>query len=186
MLLDTKTSVTDYLLGESKNSHKSEFWAGQVVAMAGASPTHNILVSNLITLLNNCLRQKDCLVLPSDMLVKVPACESYFYPDVVIVCQKPEYEENQGVTALLNPTIIIEVLSPSTAQKDNTDKLECYLNLQSLMEYHLVDSRKKYVKSYYKQNEKDWILHIYPNTEEKVRIGECELEFKEIYWKTNL
>ncbi|PKQ70958.1 Uma2 family endonuclease [Raineya orbicola] len=182
MQLETKISAQDYLLAESQREIKHEFYAGEIIAMAGASPNHNLIVSNLIFLLNSCLRYKDCIVFPSDMLVKVPECESYFYPDVIIVCQKPEYEEHQGLSVLLNPSIVIEVLSPTTALRDNNEKLECYLSLASLREYHLVDSRKMRIKSYRRAGE-DWLLHISQNFDEKISVGDCEIELKEIYWK---
>ncbi|WP_448528197.1 Uma2 family endonuclease [Raineya sp.] len=182
MQIETKTSIQDYLLAESQKASKHEYYAGEVIAMAGASPQHNIIVGNLITLLNNCLRFKDCIVFPSDMLLKVPECDSYFYPDVTIVCQKPEYEEHQGLLALLNPSIVIEVLSATTAIRDNNEKLDCYLSLESLEEYHLVDSRKMQIKSY-KRNGEDWLLHISQSADEKILFGTCEIALKEVYWK---
>ncbi|MFN3317053.1 MAG: Uma2 family endonuclease, partial [Raineya sp.] len=126
MELLTKISVEEYLEQEAKAEHKSEYHAGETKAMAGASRNHNVLVANIITILNNCLKEKSCLVLPSDMLVKLPDCEKYVYPDLIIVCGEEKYEKHRGLDVLLNPTIVIEVLSESTANYDSNEKMECY------------------------------------------------------------
>ncbi|GAB4131455.1 MAG: Uma2 family endonuclease [Raineya sp.] len=180
-----KISIEEYLEQEAKAQHKSEYHAGEVVAMAGASRNHNVIVINLIKLLILCIDEDSCSILANDMLVKLPACEKYVYPDVVIVCQEEKYEKHRGLDILLNPTIVIEVLSESTAHYDSNEKMECYFTLPSLQEYWLVDSEKVSIKSYKRQNNNDWILHLSKNLEEKVQIGECEVLLKDIYLKTN-
>ena len=181
-----KISVEEYLEQEAKNEHKSEYHAGEVVAMAGASFLHNAIVANLITILNNCLKDENCFALPSDILVKLPICEKFVYPDIVVVCGERLLEKHKGLDALLNPTIIIEVFSESTAHYDSNEKMECYFTLDSLQEYWLVDSEKVAIRSYKRQSNEDWILHLSKNPDEKIQIGECEMLLKDIYLKTNL
>ncbi|WP_448529524.1 Uma2 family endonuclease [Raineya sp.] len=182
----TKISVEEYLEQEAKNHYKSEYHAGEVIAMAGASLTHNVIVANTITILNNCIKEKNCIVLPSDMLVKLSACEKYVYPDIVLLCGEQQIEKHKGLDVLLNPTVIVEVLSVSTAHYDAHEKMECYFTLESLKEYWLIDSEKIAIKGYKKQNENDWHLHLSKNPDEKIQIGECEILIKDIYLKTNL
>ncbi|PKQ70588.1 Uma2 family endonuclease [Raineya orbicola] len=181
-----KISVEEYLEQEARNQHKSEYHAGEVIAMAGASLKHNVIVANVITILSNCTKEKNCIVLPSDILVKLSTCERYVYPDVVLVCGEQHLEIYKGIEVLLNPTIIIEVLSESTAHYDAHEKMECYFALESLKEYWLVDSEKVAIRGYKRQNENDWNLHLTKNPEEKIFIGECEILVKDIYLKTNL
>ncbi|MFN3315639.1 MAG: Uma2 family endonuclease [Raineya sp.] len=186
MNLLTKISVKEYLEQEAKAEYKSEYHAGEIKAMAGASRNHNVLVANLLKKIGLCLENKNCLVFPSDMLVKLPFCDKYVYPDLIIACGEEKYEKHHGLDVLLNPTIVIEVLSESTANYDSNEKMECYFTLESLQEYWLADSERISVKGYKRLPNNDWALHITKNLEEKVQIGECELLLKDIYLKTNL
>jgi Uma2 family endonuclease len=181
-----KISPQEYFEQLAKSEVKLEYHAGEVVAMAGASRNHNILVSNFIFELNNCLRYKKCSIFPSDMLVKLSKCKKYVFPDVTIVCEEEKYEKCKGLDVLLNPTIIIEVLSTSTSAYDSNEKMECYFTLESLQEYWLVDSESVSVKSYKRTTENDWILHLSKNPDEVLKIGECEALLKDIYLKTDL
>ncbi|MFN3317052.1 MAG: Uma2 family endonuclease [Raineya sp.] len=186
MELLTKISVEEYLEQEAKAEYKSEYHAGETKAMAGAQENHNLIAANVLGELYVCLKPKGCKLYPSDMLVKLPICEKYVYPDVVVVCGERLLEKHHGLDVLLNPTIVIEVLSESTANYDSNEKMECYFTLESLQEYWLVDSERIAVKGYKRLPNNDWALHITKNLEEKVQIGECELLLKDIYLKTNL
>ncbi|PKQ70587.1 Uma2 family endonuclease [Raineya orbicola] len=181
-----KISVEEYLEQEARNQHKSEYHAGEVIAMAGASINHNVVVRNLFKNLIFCIDENNCEIFTSDMLVKIPACEKFVYPDLIILCKDRQLEKHKGIDVLLNPTIVIEVLSESTAHYDAHEKMECYFALESLKEYWLVDSEKVSIKGYKRQNESDWNLHLTKNPEEKIFIGECEILVKDIYLKTNL
>jgi Uma2 family endonuclease len=181
-----KISLQEYFEQLAKSEVKLEYHAGEVVAMAGASEKHNLIVGNIVTFLNFCLIHKNCFVYPSDMLVKVSTCEKYIYPDVTIVCGERNLEKYKGLDVLLNPTIIIEVLSASTSAYDSHEKMECYFTLESLQEYWLVDSESVSVKSYKRTTENDWILHLSKNPDEVLKIGQCEVLLKDIYLKTDL
>ena len=176
----------EYFEQLAKSEVKLEYHAGEVVAMAGASENHNLIVVNLINELANCLKYKNCKVYPSDMLLKLPICEKYVYPDITIIYSKVQKEKYRGLDVLLNPTIVIEVLSESTAAKDSYEKMECYFTLESLQEYWLVDSESVSVKSYKRNPENDWILHLSKNPDEVLKIGQCEVLLKDIYLKTDL
>ncbi|TAE06552.1 MAG: Uma2 family endonuclease [Bacteroidetes bacterium] len=182
----TLISPQEYLEQEAQHDHKHEYHAGEIVAMAGAQLVHNILVANLIRLLGVCADDNGCLVLPSDMLLKLPECEKYVYPDVMIVCETPllDDEHRQGLEVLLNPTVVIEVTSPSTALFDRTEKMECYLLLASLQQYVLVDSEKVDVITYTRSPQNQWIMQYFTQKTDKATIGDCELLLEDIYRKT--
>jgi Uma2 family endonuclease len=103
----------EYLALERKAEYKSEYLGGKIFALAGASLAHNIITSNITRLLGNSLVGKPCLAVSSDMRVKVEVASLYTYPDVVVACEPYLFEGGQSDT-LLNPSVIIEVLSPST------------------------------------------------------------------------
>lgn len=195
-----RVSVEEYLANEVRAEYKSEYHngivvpvhrmedeSGQIVAMAGASPSHNLLVGALVTLLNNCLANQNCLVFPSDQLVHTPACEKYFYPDITVVCTPPAFEKHpQGLDALQNPSIIIEVLSKNTEGYDRSEKFRCYRTLPSFGQYVLVDSTERLVETFTKQDDKHWLMTIAREPDEKVKIGSCEFLVEEIYKKVFL
>ena len=183
----TKVSEEEYLLLESQATFKSEYHAGEIVAMAGAQRNHNLVIANLMFLLGLCLRRK-CRIFPSDMLLKLPECEKYVYPDVMIACGEEKLEIRKGIDVLLNPTIVIEVLSVTTAHYDRDEKLRCYLTLESLKECWLIDSEKAEIISYKRSlnNNDEWIMYINKNINEKIKIGECEIDIQELYLDTIL
>jgi len=181
-----KISPQEYFEQLAKSEVKLEYHAGEITAMAGASKSHNILVSNVIIELGTCLKRKQCKIFPSDLLVKIPTCDKYTFPDVIVVCGEEKYEQQKGLDVLLNPSIIIEVLSPSTAAYDSHEKMECYFTLESLQEYWLIDSESVSVKSYKRNPDNDWILHLSKNPDEVLKIGQCEVLLKDIYLKTDL
>lgn len=110
-----------------KSDVKLEYHGGEIVAMAGAQPAHNLIAANLMIELGYCLKRMGCFIFTSDQLIKVEDCDKYTFPDLVIVCQKPVYEKSPGgLDALENSEIIIEVLSDSTENYDRLEKFDCY------------------------------------------------------------
>jgi len=177
-------SVDEYFEILLKSDVKLEYHAGSIVAMTGAQPAHNRISISLSFLLEGCLRASKCLVLNSDQLVKIEACQKYTFPDLVIVCEDAIYEKSpNGLDALENPSIIIEVSSDSTELYDRSEKFKCYQTLDSLNEYVLVSSKKKQVEVFKRFNEKEWLLHIYSENDNLVKIGNCELLLEDIYNK---
>lgn len=179
----TKVSEQEYLLLENKAEFKSEYHAGEIVAMAGTQEDHNLIVTNLIVAVSLCLRGTNCRVYHGDILVKLAECEKYVYPDLMVVCGETEKEKRNGIDVFLNPSIIIEVLSESTARYDKKDKLDCYFTLDSLQEYWLIDSLKMHAMSYKRvlDDSNDWLVHISKDINEKIIVGKCEIALKDIY-----
>lgn len=175
-------SVEEYFFMLEKSDVKLEYRAGKVVAMAGAQAPHNIIAGNMLGELFACLKKAGCRIVGSDQLVKIESCNRYTFPDLVIVCQKAIYEKaRNGLDALENPEIIIEVASESTELYDRTDKFKCYQTLQSLKEYVLVASTKKQVEVFRRHNHNEWILHIYDENDNLIKIGNCEVALNDIY-----
>lgn len=184
MQTSTLVTVAEYFDLLQKSDIKLEYHAGEVVAMAGAQPAHNRICSNLIYLLEGCLRSGACLVLTSDQLIKIEGCQKYVFPDLVIVCKNPVYEKApNGLDALENPEIIVEVLSDSTESYDRLEKFDCYKTIPSFREYVLVSSKKKKVEVIKKLSEAEWLSHTYSEKDTAIQIGECAIDLSEIYLK---
>lgn len=176
-------SETEYLTQERYATQKSEYRDGVLRAMAGAQPNHNRIVRNLLVNLDNCLRQKGCEIFPSDQLVYLPHCSSYVYPDLSVFCQPPEVirKAQGGLDALGNPTIIVEVLSESTAADDQGRKQACYLQLTSLQQYVLVDSRKRSVAVYTRAEQNRWTYEVWIAEASEIPLAGCPIPLAEVY-----
>jgi len=154
-----KLTPEEYLAIERASPFKSEFYHGEMFAMAGARYLHNRVLANLYRLVGNQLEGSPCFVLPNDMRVKVPK-SSYFYPDLLIVCGKPQFEDNIFDT-LLNPQVILEVLSDTTERFDRGGKFDEYCNIVSLKEYVLVSQDKMQIQRFIRQAENHWDMRIF-------------------------
>ena len=154
-------SPEEYLHAERLAPHKSEYAAGELFAMAGASLFHNQIASNIIRAAGNRLKGKPCNVLGSDMRVS-PTGKYYFYPDVSIICGQHKFLDDQQDT-LLNPQVIFEVLSESTGDYDRGGKFVEYRKMASLQHYVLVSQDKVYVEHHTRQPNGSWLLNeIHP------------------------
>ena len=179
-MVRTLVSVQDYFELLRDSDLKLEYYAGEIVAMAGAQPSHNIITANILGEFFACLKKQGCLIMSSDQLVKIEKCQIYTFPDLVIVCEMPIYEKSpNGLDALLNPTIIVEVLSDSTEMYDRSEKLEYYQTLPSLQEYVLVASKKQKVEIFRKNQQAEWVHRVYKIG--KFTIGSCEIDLDLIY-----
>ena len=145
-----------YLALERQAETKSEYFAGEIFAMAGASPEHSLISSNVLGDLWSQLREGPCTVYNSDMKVRSTQ-EHYAYPDVTVVCGEAQFggEERE---VLLNPTLIVEVLSPSTEAWDRGGKFEQYRQRESLQEYVLIAQDRPHVERYARQADGQWLL----------------------------
>jgi Uma2 family endonuclease len=149
-------SPGEYLRRERQAEGRSEYHAGQVFAMAGASRRHNRIVTNLSAALSVQLQSRPCNNYASDMRVRIGNAERYVYPDIVATCGREEFEDDwQDV--LLNPLLIIEVLSPSTEAYDRGDKFRHYQTIASLREYVLVSQDRRCFEVYRKQPDGRWL-----------------------------
>src|SRR5436853_6598822 len=145
----------EYLALERKAVCKSEYYTGEIFAMSGASREHNLIVANVTTALNTQLENRECEVYASDMRVRTPDTATYTYPDVIVVCGQPQFEDAE-VDTLLNPTLIIEVLSQSTERYDRISKTSYYRTIDSLQEHLLVAQHEVRVEQYLRQPDGQW------------------------------
>ena len=173
----------EYLARERKALDKSEYRDGQIYTMPGANRKHNLITGNTLAELNVQLRNRVCEVYPSDMRVKVSPTGTYTYPDVVVVCEEPQFEDTHFDT-LLNPTVLIEVLSPSTAAYDRGEKFASYQKLDSLCEYVLISQDRVRVE-YYLRQKQTWDLTEFHSLSDIFRLVSiaCELSLQAIYAK---
>lgn len=171
----------EYLAFERKATTKHEYLNGQIVAMSGASFAHNFLTMNVANQLYNQLIGGECQVATSDMRVKVTEIDSYFYPDVVVVCGEPRAEDDTFDT-LLNPVVIVEVLSPSTEVYDRGEKFEHYQQIASLKDYILISQDEVHVEHYCRQGSK-WLRSEFRELEEVLSLLSvgCELRLQDVY-----
>ena len=179
-----RISPAEYLSRERSAETKSEYYAGEMFAMAGASRRHNLVVMNAGADLRSQLRTRPCEVYPSDMRVKITATGLYTYPDVVVVCGEPEFEDEHQDT-LLNPTALLEVLSRSTETYDRGKKFGHYRRLESLQEYVLISQDEPRVEKYVRQPGGHWLLSEAVGLEATIQVPsiQCEMRLSEIYEK---
>lgn len=180
-----KTSWTseEYLAWERLQSDKHEFHDGEVFDMAGATFDHDKIVINIGAELRAALRQKPCDVCASDLRVKVSATGLYTYPDVSVVCGRPVFEDDV-LDTLLNPILLVEVLSGSTEDYDRGTKFKNYRTIPSFQEYLLVATDKVLVETYTRREDGSWVLREHRSGErvKLVSVG-VELSVDELYLK---
>ena len=160
-------SPQEYLALEKQAVYKSEYIAGTMVAMSGASRKHNLIVTNIVISLGQQLRGRPCEVYANDMRVKMPASDLYVYPDVVVVCSTPQFEDSD-LDTFLNPTLAIEVLSQSTECRDRGVKAQGYRLINSLTEYLLLAQDRCRIEQYIRQADNHWLLVDFRALEETV------------------
>src|SRR4029453_10754721 len=144
-----------YLAIERQATCKSEYVAGEMFAMAGASRRHNLIVANIIRILGNQLLESSFNVYPSDLRLKISHTGRYTYPDVVVTCAEEQFEDAHRDT-LLNPVVIIEVLSEPTEAYNRGKKFEKYQHIESLVEYLLVAQEPYRIERYVRQSNREW------------------------------
>ena len=181
-----KLTVEEYLTIERNAEHRSEYQNGEIFAMVGASQAHNLIVTNLVVELGGQLKKRSCKLFSNDMRIKVSPTGLYTYPDVVVVCGKDHYDDQQRDT-LLNPTLIIEVLSESTKDYDRGEKFQHYRQLESLQEYVLIAQKLSHVEHFQRQSDNQWLLSETNNQADTILLTsiKCKLELVDIYHKVN-
>ena len=174
----------EYLARERRAETKSEYLRGEVFAMTGASRQHNLIAGNVAAELHQRLRDRPFEIYQSDMRVKVSPTGLYTYPDVTVVCGEPEFEDAQ-VDTLLNPKVLVEVLSPSTADYDRGRKFTHYRRLSSLHEYLVISQDRPLVEHYVRQGQDAWVLTEERSLQAAVDLPsiDCQLPLSEIYLK---
>jgi len=175
-------SPQEYLALEKQAVYKSEYIAGTVVAMSGASREHSLIVTNIVTSLGQQLRGRPCEVYANNIRVKMPASILYVYPDVVVVCGTPQFEDSD-LDTLLNPTLVIEVLSQSTEFRDGGVKAQGYRLIDSLAEYLLIAQDRCRIEQYIRQTDNQWLLVDFRALVEAVNLisVQCTLAIQDVY-----
>ena len=179
--VQTRLTPEEYLTLERKATIKSEYLSGERIVMPGASREHNLVTMNIANQLYNQLLDRECEVYASDMRVRTHQPAFYTYPDVIVVCDEPRFEDNEFDT-LLNPIIVVEVLSPSTEAYDRHEKFSLYKQLASLQDYLLVSQDRVKVKQYHHQDT-EWILNEFYSLEDMFSLEsiDCKLSLRDIY-----
>jgi len=186
--LTAQTYLTpeEYLAWERKQPFKNEYHNGQIIAMSGASRAHNRITVDITVQLSNQLMESECEVFAGDMRVRTDPTVSYYYPDVIVVCGESRFEDDTFDT-LLNPILVVEVLSPSTAAFDRGEKFEHYKQIASLQEYILISQDSVHVEHYQFQ-ETRWIHNTLQHLEETLSLASigCTLPLRAIYRRVML
>jgi Uma2 family endonuclease len=174
-----------YLVFERASEEKHEYFNGSIYAMTGASENHNLIMVSTSASLHNQLRKRPCRVYPSDMRVKTRSTVLYTYPDISVVCGDSQFEDDVFDT-LLNPTVIIEVLSPSTERYDRGKKFQHYRTLESLQEYLLIAQDSVRIEHYVRRGEQ-WLLTDAKHLDTVLTLPsiECKLALADVYEKVS-
>ena len=177
----------EYLALEREAFEKHEYFDGEIFEMAGTSEEHANISSNINISLGTQLKKRPCKSYQSDLRVYIPVTGLYTYPDVVVVCGKPQLLDDAYLDTLLNPDLIIEVLSPSTADYDKGTKFDHYRTIESLKEYVLVWQDKKRVARYTKQPDGSWTLNDFIGEDAEILLSsiDCRLSIEDIYDKVD-
>lgn len=178
---DKNYTAEEYLKMERRRANKHEFSNGKIMAAAGSTRRHNLIGTNTTIAVGSRLRGHKCEIYANDMRVRQSA-NRFCYPDVVVVSGEPMFADNE-CDVLLNPTVVIEILSNPTGQSDKTEKIENYLAMESVRECLLVKEDDMRVEHYSKQSPKQWIYRIYNDREDIISLDSinCKLSLAEIY-----
>jgi Uma2 family endonuclease len=179
---ESHISLQEYLAAEEKSDVRHEYWAGRVYAMAGSSRQHAQVAFNFSGSLYMRLRGKRCRGASNDQRVRIEATDVIVYPDVSVVCLPERYSEVDP-NALLNPALIVEVLSPSTERHDRNEKFEHYSLIPELRDYILVSQERIFVEHFQRADDGAWILRRYNRREDILKLENIEIEvpLEEIY-----
>jgi Uma2 family endonuclease len=172
-LPNTPLTEEEYLAIEREAFEKSEFHDGQMFAMAGSSPNHALLANTMGALLYRQM-PAGCRTFSSDLRIKVARAGLYTYPDCSVVCGDLQYLGDRK-DVILNPLVIVEVLSPSTEAYDRGKKFEMYRTVESLREYLLIHQDRRHAEHYSKQDDGSWLLREHSGTEAMVVISRLDV-----------
>jgi Uma2 family endonuclease len=186
-LEDRLYSEEEYLAFEEASEEKHEFWFGRVVAMAGAKDNHNSLTAQAITAINRRLDDSSCQATGSDQRVRLQEGEGYAYPDVVVRCEDARWQEKSHLT-LLNPRVLIEVLSSSTGARDWNVKLPAYKLIPELLDYLIVSPVRVGIEHFRRTNTGTWESRSYNRRDQIIHLAfeNLEIPVGEIYRRVDV
>lgn len=181
-LPEQRATIEEYLAFERRSEAKHEYLDGEIFAMSGASWKHGLLVGNVFVALHRQLGDRQCFVQASDQRVRIPATDLFTYPDVVFVCGEPRFDDAE-LDTLINPTLIIEVLSKTTEDYDRGRKFAHYRTIEPLAEYVLLAQDEVHVERFTRQAKDRWELWETDSIEDRLVLASigCELALREIY-----
>lgn len=181
-------TLEEYLELDHESEEKIEFWDGYVFTLAGASAAHDQIQSNIHFYLRTKVQKKPCRVFLSDMRVDVPAYPPYRYPDLSALCGKSEFRKLGKQEILTNPQLIVEILSDSTADFDQSDKFTYYKSIESFTEYLLIAQHRAKVTQFIKQSDNSWLQHEFTELDDVFHLTtlDCELGLNEVYENVEL
>ena len=173
----------EYAMLEEKAPYKSQYVAGEIYAMAGTEPEHDIIANNLGAMFHFRFRGRACTYHSSEVKVRAKAGGLWTYPDLSVLCGQPKYDRSAKPSSLLNPQVVFEILSPSTEDFDHGDKFERYKQIESLTDYVLVSAEKMRVEHYVRQTNGNWIYREHHDGTDVLKLAsvEAELPLAEIY-----
>ena len=176
-------SPEHYLHLERAAEEKHEYFEGEVRATAGAGFMHNVLCANLAGEISKRMRGKNCAVVGSNQRLQVLNGSAYVYPDLTVVCGQPEFNEEKIFDTLLNPTLLVEVLSESTTDKDRSEKFMLYRQIPSLQQYLMLDSRTCLAELYTRQPNGNWLFAETRDLTAILDLGsiDCQVPLAEVY-----
>ena len=180
----TKLTPEEYLEFERKSEERHEYFDGEIFAMSGAKRNHNKISTNLSGLVWQHLKGKNCESYSSDMRVFVPETGLYTYPDLVVVCGEPKFKDDVFDT-LLNPVLLVQVLSDSTESYDRGKKFQHYRSIESLQEYVLVSQNEARIEKYVRHGDGFWLLSEAVGLDSEIEFSsiQCKVPLAEIYDK---
>jgi len=181
---DPLMTSEEYLAFEEASTERHEYFRGRIFALSGASDEHDAIVINVSGNLYTQLRRRPCRVFSSDVKIKAERMALYTYPDATVVCGKPIFED-AARTVLLNPTVIFEVLSPSTEKYDRGKKFQYYRSIPSLQEYVLVACDMRHIEHYIRQDNGTWQFSSASAESPTLTLPSigCVLELDDVYEK---
>ena len=178
-------TLEEYLELDHNSEEKIEFWDGHIFTLAGVSEEHGQIEVNLLTALTLDFRKKKkkCRVFPANIRIKVPTYLPYRYPDLSALCGEAKFEKLGKQDLLVNPQLIVEVLSDSTESFDRGDKFTYYKSIESFTEYILIAQHRPHITQYVKQADNSWSYKEINGLESKIQIVsvDCEMTLKDIY-----
>ena len=174
----------EYLALERSCETKHEYYNGEIFAMSGASKWHVLIVTNLIVALGSQLKESPCTVYSTNLRLQVAPTGLYTYPDVIVLCDEARFSDEREDT-LLNPALIVEVLSESTKDYDRGGKFEQYRAIDSFVEYLLIAQDRPHVEHHTRQPDGNWLLHETNNLDDTIHLKSvrCSLRLADIYLK---
>lgn len=167
-------TIDEYLAIDNQSQLKNEYIDGEILAMTGGTTNHNIIAGNLYVYLRVNMREKKSAIFINDVRLWIARYRIYTYPDVMVIQNNPLYE-GDSKTTVINPVLIVEVLSKSTKNYDQGDKFDFYRSIPDLQEYIMIDQYKYFVKQFTKNSQNQWVLTDYESINDIVQLSSINL-----------